>query len=263
MIERDFVKQKINEFKLQEYVSSRLNKFEHTKIEIKKTPLGEKIIIHTNKPGMIVGKKGENIKEMTIELKEKFGMKNPQIDVADIQNPNLDPNVVGDKIKYILESYGAKRFKMIGYNALKEIMDAGAIGAEVVISGKVPSTRSKSWRFVQGYLKKSGDVSENKVLKAHTIAKLKVGILGIKISIMPPNLELPDKIIIYDKPLGEGKSENKKPTQNNKVKVEKKRRTPKKKGSPKEKETFKKTKPKKEIRVNKETTAENGNNQKE
>lgn len=197
MIERQFVSRKIMEFKVQEFISSQLGKAEYNRVDIKKTPLGEKIIIYTTKPGLIVGKKGENISRMTEALKEKFGMKSPQIEVAEVQNPNLDPHSVGERMKYILETYGAKRFKFIGYNALKDVMNAGAKGAEVVLSGKIPSARAKTWRFMAGYLKKSGDIAASKVLKAYSTAKLKVGIVGIKVSILLPDVMIPDKINIH------------------------------------------------------------------
>ena len=197
MIERQFVSRKIMEFKVQEFISSQLGKTEYNRVDIKKTPLGEKIIIYTTKPGLIVGKKGENIARMTEALKEKFGMKSPQIEVAEVQNPNLDPHSVGERMKYVLETYGAKRFKFIGYNALKDIMNSGAKGAEVVLSGKIPSARAKTWRFMAGYLKKSGDIAASKVLKAYSMAKLKVGIVGIKVSILLPDVMIPDKIYIH------------------------------------------------------------------
>jgi small subunit ribosomal protein S3 len=197
MIERKFVAQKIKEKQVQEFVAKQLSKSGHTKIEIKRTPLGEKIIIHTSRPGLIVGRKGENIKELTNILKTKFNMENPQIEVSEIENPNLDASSVADKIVHTLERFGPKRFKFIGYNTLKTIMDAGAIGAEIIIGGRgVPGARAKSWRFSAGYLKKSGDPAETQVKKASFIANLKSGAIGVKVKIMPPEAKLLDKITL-------------------------------------------------------------------
>ncbi len=197
MIERKFVSQKIKEHMVQEFIANELDKSGHNRIEIKRTPLGEKIIIYTPRPGLIVGRKGENIKKLTATLKNKFQMENPQIEVSEIEDPFLDPNAVVDKIVYTLERFGPKRFKFVGYQTLQRIMDAGALGAEIVIGGVgVPGARAKSWRFSDGYLKKVGNVSQTQVLRAEAVANLRRGSIGVKISILPPDLKLPDKILI-------------------------------------------------------------------
>jgi len=156
------------------------------------------VIIYTTRPGIVVGKKGDNIKRLTMVLKKKFKMENPQIEIGEIPNPPLDVYFIADKVAGTLERFGSKRFKSTGYRVLQEIMDAGALGAEVMISGKVPSSRSKTWRFSAGYLKKSGDISESFVKKAYKIAKLKTGIIGIQVRIMTKDIQLPDKIILKE-----------------------------------------------------------------
>ncbi len=199
MIERKFVSEKLREFQVQEYIAQTLNKAGHSRIEIKRTPLGEKIIIYTTRPGLIVGRKGENIKKLTVVLKKKFKMENPQIEIGEVENPLLDAGAVADRIVYTFERFGTKRFKFVGYDTLSKILAAGAIGAEIVISGKVPSSRAKKWRFSAGYLKKSGDISENHMLKTKVVAHLKTGAIGIKVTILPPTVALPDKVIIHGK----------------------------------------------------------------
>lgn len=195
MIEKQFVLQKKREFLVQEYLSKNLPKTGYSHIAIKKTPLGEKIIVYTSRPGLVVGRKGDNIARLTRELKDKFKMENPQIEVAEIDNPNLNPKSVADRIVSSFERFGPKRFKSIGYRALQNMIDAGALGAEVVISGRgVPGSRAKSWRFSAGHLKKSGYISESVVNRAISVAELKSGVIGIKVSLLPPNTILPDSI---------------------------------------------------------------------
>nr|MBI4156861.1 30S ribosomal protein S3 [Candidatus Woesearchaeota archaeon] len=199
MIERKFIAQNIKEKLVQNFVAAQLERSGHSKIEIKRTALGEKIIIYTNRPGLIVGRKGENIKRLTLILKKKFDMENPEIEVAEINQPYLDPNSVADNIITTFERFGPKRFKYIGYDTLSKIMKAGAIGAEILISGRgVPGARAKRWRFSAGYLKKSGNVSETGVLKSLAVANLRTGSVGVQIKIMPPNVKLPDRIILKE-----------------------------------------------------------------
>src|SRR3989344_6068346 len=198
MIERQFVSQKIKEFQIKEYMSKVLAKAGYSHTEIHRTPLGEKVVIFTTRPGLVVGKKGDNIKRLTLYLKKKYKLENPQIEIGEVTNPMLDVHYVADRIAYSLERFGSKRFKSVGYKVLQDIMNAGAIGAEVVLSGKIPSARARSWRFSAGYLKKSGDIAENKIKKSIAAVNLKSGTIGIKVSIMTPDIVLPDKLLVHE-----------------------------------------------------------------
>ncbi len=194
MIERKFVSEKVKEFQIKEFVGSVLRNAGQSEVKLKKTPLGEKIIISASKPGLVVGRKGENIKMLTAEMKKRFKLENPQIEIEEIMNPNLDAQVVADRVASSLERFGGGRFKMIGHRTLGDIMNAGALGAEITITGKIPSSRAKRWRFYQGYLKKSGHIAQAGVLKAYAVAALKTGIIGIQVSILPSSVVLPDRV---------------------------------------------------------------------
>lgn len=198
MIERKFVFDKLREHQVQEYIAETLAKAGHSRIEIKRTPLGEKIIVYTTRPGLIVGRKGENIKRLTAVLKKRFKMENPQIEIGEVENPLLDAGSVADQIVYTLEKFGTRKFKFVGYNTIHKIIEAGALGAEIVISGKVPGARAKSWRFSAGYLKKSGDIADNYLSKSTVVAQLKSGSVGVKVTILPPDVKLPDHIKIKE-----------------------------------------------------------------
>ena len=209
MIERQFVKQNLKEFLIQEYIASKLQKTGYSHSEVKRTPLGEKIIIYTTRPGLVVGKKGETIQKLTSVLKKKFKMENPQIEIGEVANPYLDTNYVCDKIVSTLERFGSKGFKSVGYKTLQTMINAGALGAEIVISGKVPSARARSWRFSAGYLKKSGNIAVTEVKRAVGTAHLKPGAIGVKVSLMLPETQLPDKITMKEIKVEEIKPEMK------------------------------------------------------
>ena len=198
MIERVFVKQKKREFQIQEFVSESMKNVGHSHTRVQRTPLGDKIIIYTSMPGLVVGRKGQNIAKMTRDLKTKFNLDNPQIEIAEIDNPNLDAQIVGEKIAASLERYGINRFKGVMHKAMEDVLGAGARGIELVLSGKVPSARARSWRVYGGYLKKSGDVSTTQIRKAKVTALLKSGIVGIKVKIMPPDIKLPDDLQLIE-----------------------------------------------------------------
>jgi small subunit ribosomal protein S3 len=198
MIERKTIKKKMDLFLVEKYISDELDKPGYSHTEIQRTPLGEKILIYTSKPGLIVGRGGSTIKELTETLKKRFKLENPQIEVNEIESPFLDASSVARSIVHSFDRFGPRRFKLTGYRTLKSIMDAGALGAEIVIAGRgVPSSRSRTWRFSAGYLKKSGDISENHTERGMGTAHLKSGSIGIKVSILTPDVNLPDKVKIY------------------------------------------------------------------
>ncbi len=197
MIERQIVASSVKELEIQEYVTQTLKNLGQSHIKLQKTPLGEKIIIFASRPGLIVGRKGQNIKKLTEDLKEKFKLENPQIEINEVGVPELDAQIVAERVAGSLEKFGTQRFKGIGHKIMSDVMGAGGLGIEITISGKIPSARAKRWRFYQGYLKKSGDVAIEGVKRAYAAAQLKTGTVGIQVSIMPPDIKLPDKVIIF------------------------------------------------------------------
>lgn len=200
MIEREFVAQNIKEFEIQEFISKRLRNVGHSHTKLQKTPLGEKIIIYTSRPGLVVGRRGETITGLTRALKKRFKLENPQIEISEVEDVNLDAKIVAERVASAFERFGTKRFKGVLHRTLQNVLDSGAIGVEIVISGKVPSKRAKSWRVYGGYIKKCGDLALTQVRKAKVTAKLKTGIIGVKVSIMPPDIRLPDNIkLLKDK----------------------------------------------------------------
>ena len=160
MEEKKFVTFKKEELGVREYIKRALGKGKVSSVDIEYTPVGEKIVIATSKPGLIIGKGGEKIIELTTILKKRFHLENPNIDIKEITEPYLDASLVADEIAFLLERSGPIKFKMIAYKVLDNIMKAGALGAELVLSGKLPSERARSWRFSSGYLKKTGHPSK-------------------------------------------------------------------------------------------------------
>jgi small subunit ribosomal protein S3 len=198
MEEKKFVNFKQEELGIKEYVKKSLGKGRISDVMIEYTPVGEKIIVATNRPGLVIGHKGEKIQELTDVLKKRFKLDNPHIDIKEIKSEALDAQLVADSVAIQLEQKGSLKFKIIAYRTLSSIMGAGALGAELVLSGKLPSERAKTWRFTQGYLKKTGDPSKV-VQKAIAQATTQMGVIGIKVSILPPDAHIHDQIILDEK----------------------------------------------------------------
>ena len=198
MEERKVVNFKKEEFAIREYMKKMLGKGKVSRVRIEYTPIGEKIIISTHKPGLIIGRRGEKITELTKILKTKFKLENPNIEIDEIRYPEFDAQIMADEIALGLERFGPIKFKIIAYKTLQKIISAGALGVEIRLNGKLPSARAKQWRFAQGYLKKTGD-SAKVVDRAQARAETKPGTVGIKVSILSPYALLTDRIIIDEK----------------------------------------------------------------
>ena len=197
MEERKFIQLKKEEFGIKEYIKRNLGKGKISKLDIEYTPVGEKIIIHTSRPGLVIGRRGEKIEELTRFLRTRFKLENPHIEISEIENPLFDAQLVADEIASALERMGNLKFKVIAYRKLQEIMGGGALGCEIRIGGKLPSERAKNWRFAQGYLKKAGE-SRKEVNRAEATGLTKTGIIGIKVAIMAPDAKIYDKIEINE-----------------------------------------------------------------
>ncbi|MDK2849612.1 MAG: small subunit ribosomal protein [Candidatus Woesearchaeota archaeon] len=203
MIERSFIKNNVKLQRVRDYIFSEFKQGSISEVEIKRTPLGEKIVIKSSRPGIIVGRKGRNIGSLSEKLKEMFGLENPEIEVIEVENPYLDPRILAEDIALRLERYGPNVFKSAMHKTIEKIMHAGARGAEIIISGKVPGARAKTWRVSKGHLKKSGYPAQYLVKEAKTYATLKVGKVGVTVRILPPDAVLPDDVKINEQVSGE------------------------------------------------------------
>lgn len=201
MIERKIIKARSLEFAVLEFIKKTLGDVPIKEVGLEKTPLGERVTVFTSAPGLVIGREGANIKKLTISLKEKFNFENPQIKIGEVENMFLSADIVAKNIANDLARYGSQKFKLTGFKAIMNIMNSGAMGVEIKISGKLPSSRAKSWRFAKGYLKKTGYVSDFLVDHAIESVTLKTGVVGIKVSIMLPDTPLPDKIVYAENAL--------------------------------------------------------------
>ncbi len=191
-IERRFIEENVKNATLDEYLAVSLQRAGYGGMDLKRSPLGTRIIVRIERPGLVIGRKGKSIKRLTEQVESQFGMENPQIEVEEIQKPELNANVMATRLADSLEK--GVNFRRAAYGTLRRIMEAGARGVEIVISGKITGERSRSLRFANGYLKKCGAPAIEQVLTGRAVAKKKVGIFGVNVRIMPPNVVLPDEI---------------------------------------------------------------------
>ena len=227
MEEKKTVKFKKDEFAIKEYIKRALGKGKVSKVTITYAPIGEKIIVSTHKPGLVIGRKGERIEELTRVLKTRFKLENPHIEIDEIKKPEFDAQIMADELALGLERLGPIKFKVLAYRALQRIMNAGALGVEIRLNGKLPGSRAKQWRFAQGYLKKTGH-SAKVVDRAQSRAETKPGTVGIKVSILAPDAKLLDRINIDEELISKIKANEIQPEEESKSKTKRKKRVTKK-----------------------------------
>lgn len=194
MIEKDFVTEGLRRTRIDEYLEKELERAGYGGMDVQITPLGTMVVVYAERPGMVIGRGGKNVRSITNTLKNEFGLDNPQIEVKEVEVPELNPKIMAYKIANMLQR--GMHFRRVAYSTIRRIMGAGAQGVEVTISGKIRGSRSAVAKFVEGYIKKCGEPSIRFVEEGFATVQLKPGVLGIYVRIMPPETVLPDSVEI-------------------------------------------------------------------
>ncbi len=193
-ITKHFIEEAIKKAEIEEFLSKELKKAGFSGADVIRTPLGTHITVYVMRPGLVIGRRGESIRNLTKTIEEKFGLMNPQIAVVETEIPELNPRIMASRIASALER--GMHFRRVGFWAVDQIMKAGAVGAEVVIKGKLRTQRHRYEKYKAGYFPKAGDPALKNIRRAVVHVKLKLGVIGIKVSIIPPEAKFPDQIMI-------------------------------------------------------------------
>lgn len=181
-LEREFIEKGIKKSEIEEFFKEEYERAGYTGCDIRRTPMGVKITIHADKPGLIIGRGGGRINEVREKMEEKFGFEDPQLDVKEIEKPELDAEIMAKEIKNAIERGASQR--RVANGVLRSIMERGAAGAEIRISGKLSGARGRTEKFQNGYLKSCGEPAKRLVDEAVAHAKTKPGTIGVKVRIM-------------------------------------------------------------------------------
>jgi len=195
-IEKKFVNDGYVKASMGEYFAEQLNRAGYGGMELNRTPMGTQIIIYSEKPGMVIGKAGKVIRKLTRDVAIKYNLENPQIDAQEVKRPELNAQMMASRLAASIER--GWYFRKAGHNTLRAVMNAGALGCEVVISGKLTGARSRVEKFINGYIKHSGNPVEEVVDEGFAVAIKKLGTLGCKVRIIQPGVVLPDSYRIKE-----------------------------------------------------------------
>ncbi len=207
--ERNFIRENTNRILIKEFLIKKIEGAGFGGMNIQRTPMGTRINILVERPGMVIGKGGMKIKELTDAIKDKFNVDNPQIEIEEAgSKASLNAQIMAEKLAEALKR--GWHFRRAGHSTVRRIMDAGAKGCQVIIAGKLTGARHRTEKFTEGHVKYCGETAREVMDKGYAIAKLKAGVLGVKVRIMKPETKLPDEIKIFFKE-EEKKSEEAKP----------------------------------------------------
>jgi small subunit ribosomal protein S3 len=189
-----FVEQNARRLAIDEFLGQELNAAGYGGVEIRKMPMKTEVVVHASRPGVVIGRRGSKIRELTYILENEFGIQNVQVEVNEIENPWLDAAVMASRLARQLER--GVRFRRMAYWILRRVMRAGAVGCEIIVKGKLSSRRARYQKFKQGIIAKTGEPAGLFVDEADDRAVLKPGVIGIKVRIMRPEAKLPGVIKI-------------------------------------------------------------------
>ncbi|MGA8912961.1 MAG: 30S ribosomal protein S3, partial [Nitrososphaeraceae archaeon] len=159
---KNVMKSNYRNMELDEYLAASLKDAGYGGVDVQKTPIGTRITLYVTRPGLVIGRKGVGIKDITSKLEEKFGLTNPQISVMEVAVPELNPKIMCNRIAQLIERGTA--FRRACLWTINTISNAGALGVEVTVAGKLRSERAHFEKHTSGVLPKSGDIAE-KVVK--------------------------------------------------------------------------------------------------
>jgi small subunit ribosomal protein S3 len=179
---------------LKEYLMKETRRAGFGGLDIQRTPMGTRVTLQSERPGLVIGRKGGAIKSLTDAVERQFKFDNPQIEVQEVANPSLNAQIMAEKLANALER--GWHFRRAGHSTVRRIMEAGGKGCLVIIAGKLTGQRHRTEKFKAGHIKYCGEPRNLWMDKGFAIAKLKPGVIGVTVEIMNPLAKLPDEIEI-------------------------------------------------------------------
>jgi len=188
--ERKFVAEGVRRARVERHLVHELKRAGYGGMDLVRTPLGTQVTIFAEKPGIVIGKGGKVVRQLTQDLATDFGVESPQIEVQQVPNPSFNAQIMAERLANALER--GWYFRKAGSSVIRRVMDSGALGCEVIIAGKLTGSRARTQKFTEGYIKHSGEPVNTIVEKGFAVAIKKLGVIGVQVRIIPPDARLPD-----------------------------------------------------------------------
>ena len=147
--------------------------------------------------GRVYGRRGKTIRELNDRLRDDFDLFQPQLQVEEIDEPRLNAQVMASRLASSIER--GWFFRRAGHGTVQNIMDAGARGCLVILSGKITGARHRVQKFQKGHIKYCGQTALDVMESGFATAVKKLGTVGCTVKIMRPGTRLPHEIIIRER----------------------------------------------------------------
>merc|ERR1711937_777798 len=204
---RKFVADGVFNAELNELLIRELAEDGYSGVEIRQTPARHEIIIRATRTQNVLGEKGRRIRELTAVVQKRFNFPPGSVELyaEKVLNRGLCAMAQCESLRYKL--LGGLAVRRACYGVVRFIMENGAKGVEVVISGKMRAQRAKAMKFKDGYLISTGEPKKHYIAQAIRHVAMRQGMIGIKVTIMlahdpagkmGPAMPMPDAVVIHE-----------------------------------------------------------------
>ncbi|MBU0591592.1 30S ribosomal protein S3 [Candidatus Micrarchaeota archaeon] len=192
LYQEKLIEEPFSKYQVMKFLEKKLDRAGLANVDIQRTPLVTRITLEVTNPARIIGRKGRLINELTDSIKKEFNIENPQVSVVEVREPFLEPRMVAKRAARYIEM--GKKVRSVLHYMLREVIRAGALGAEIVAAGKIGAkgARAKTLRVSAGYIPKAGE-PVRLLRRAHITANTRSGVIGVLVRIAPPGTVFPDK----------------------------------------------------------------------
>ena len=192
MIRRNVDRQLVREYLLKETERAGFGG-----LTFNRTPEGTKVTLQAEQVGRVIGRRGKVIHDLQRRLQEDFDLDNPQLEVEEIEESRTNAQVMASRLASSLER--GWFFRRAGHSTVQNIMDAGARGCIVILSGKITGARHRVEKFQKGHIKYCGETALQLMEVGFSTAVKKLGTIGCTVRIMRPGTKLPHEIDIQER----------------------------------------------------------------
>jgi len=184
---RKFVADGVFYAELNELLTRELAEGGYAGVEVRVTPVRTEIIIRATRTQNVLGEKGQRIRELTSVVQKRFHFADGAVELyaERVAHRGLCAQAQAESLKFKL--LGGLAVRRACYGVVRFVMESGAKGVEVVVSGKLRAQRAKAMKFTDGYMIKTGQSKVAYVDSAVRHVLMRQGVLGVKVSIMLPH----------------------------------------------------------------------------
>ncbi|HIM13498.1 MAG: 30S ribosomal protein S3 [Candidatus Thalassarchaeum betae] len=194
---RAFIHRNVERQLVREYLLRETERAGFGGLSFNRTPEGTKVTLRAEQVGRVIGRRGKIIHELQRRLKNDFFLENPHLDVEEVTESRLNAQIMASRLASSLER--GWFFRRAGHSTAQNVMDAGARGCLVILSGKITGARHRVEKFQQGHIKFCGETALEFMDCGFSTAVKKLGTVGCTVRIMRPGVKLPHEIMIVER----------------------------------------------------------------